>query len=280
MVRRARPGETLTTLDDVERDARPRGPADHRRRRRSPRPSPASWAAPRSEVSPTHDRRAGRGRALRPDHRGAHRPGGTSCSTEASKRFERGVDPALAAGRRPARRRPARRARRRHRRPGRDRRRPRRPARDACDARRCPADPAGRRRLPTRAEVVEILRAIGCAVDESTATADACRGDVRRPGARTSSHGADFAEEVARLRRLRPDPVDRAAAPPAGRGLTHGQRVRAGSSRTRSPTPGFVEVLTYPFVGDGVTDAPRAARPTTSGGTRSGWPTRCPTRRR
>ena len=42
--------------------------------------------------------------------------------------------------------------------------------------------------------------------------------------------------------------------PPSGRGLTHGQRVRRIVANALVAR-GFVEVLTYPFVGDGVADA-------------------------
>ena len=46
VVRLARDGEKMTTLDGVERELTRRGPADLRRRARRRRASPASWAAP------------------------------------------------------------------------------------------------------------------------------------------------------------------------------------------------------------------------------------------
>ena len=125
VVRRAQPGETLTTLDDVERDARSRRPRHHRRLR----PDRARGRDGRR----VHGDPAGtdpidvvhRGGALRP---GVDRPRRTPAQAA-----QRGVPPvrahgrpAAAAGRGRAGRRAARRARRRHDR-GRAHRRRRRP---------------------------------------------------------------------------------------------------------------------------------------------------------
>ena len=98
-----REGETLTTLDDVDAHAVRRGPADHRRQRpdrhrrrhgrrdhRAVGETTATWSSrPRTSSRPTIFRTARRHKL----------------PSEASKRFERGVDPLLpAVRRRPGRR--------------------------------------------------------------------------------------------------------------------------------------------------------------------------------
>lgn len=97
--------------------------------------------------------------------------------------------------------------------------------------------------------VVQILRDLGCEVAE----AEPGSADVTPPTWRPDLvDGPDYAEEVARI-----DGYDRIPSvtptPAEGRGLTHGQRVRrivAGALVGR----GYVEVLTYPFVAERVSD--------------------------
>jgi phenylalanyl-tRNA synthetase beta chain len=168
--------------------------------------------------------------------------------TEASKRYERGVDTDLAdaaaqmavnllqelGGGVPD--------------PGVtdvDLRRPRTPVRlDAT----LPARLVG---LPwTRQEVVDTLREIGCEVEDAGEGTDLA---VLPPSWRPDlQDGADFAEEVARLRGYDQIPSVLPQAP-GGRGLTHDQRVRRVVADTLAHH-GFAEVLTYPFVGEKVHD--------------------------
>ena len=90
--------------------------------------------------------------------------------------------------------------------------------------------------------VVELLEQVGCRVDASgdalTVVPPSWRPDLRQP--------ADLVEEVARLDGY--DAIDSVlpVAPP-GRGLTLAQRVRRSVGRTLAEA-GFVEVLSYPFV--------------------------------
>ena len=96
VVRRARDGETMTTLDDVERHARLRHARD-RRRRRARRRSPGSWAALRSEVNDATTR-------VLMEAANWNGPNIQRTSTrldlrtEASGRFEKGLSPELAHG--------------------------------------------------------------------------------------------------------------------------------------------------------------------------------------
>jgi phenylalanyl-tRNA synthetase beta chain len=111
--------------------------------------------------------------------------------------------------------------------------------------------------LPTRRvgvpyppeRVVETLTAVGCAVDRrGTAlrvTPPSWRPDLTDP--------ADLIEEVARLDGYDKVPSELPLAP-AGRGLTAEQRRRRSVGRALAEN-GFVEVLSYPFVAPGVTDA-------------------------
>jgi phenylalanyl-tRNA synthetase beta chain len=104
--------------------------------------------------------------------------------------------------------------------------------------------------LPTRLvgvdytpdRVVELLREIGCAVDVSgddlTVVPPTWRPDLLV--------GADLVEEVARLDGYDRIPSVLPVAPP-GRGLTHAQRARRRVS-TALTDVGLVEVLSYPFV--------------------------------
>jgi phenylalanyl-tRNA synthetase beta chain len=240
VVRRARAGETLTTLDDVQRKLYPQdllitdggsqvlaiagvmGGATS-----EVGESTTDVLVEAAHFDPTSVARSSRRHKL---------------TTEASKRFERGVDPEIAGvaaqmavnllvefgggvaedgvtdvGSRPARH-------------------------------RIDLDPS----LPARLvglpyspeEVIETLREIGCDVVEGTATLS-----VLPPSWRPDLHnGPDFAEEVVRLRGYDQIP---SVLPQAGngRGLTHGQRVRRVVANALAHQ-GFVEVLTYPFVSE------------------------------
>ncbi len=170
-------------------------------------------------------------------------------TTEASKRFERGVDPAVAAA----------------------------AAQLAVDllvthgggtadagvtdvdqrTRRAPID--FDTTLPTRyvgldyphAEVVDTLVAIGCEVTGTGTGAGsdvgASRVSVLPPSWRPDLvNGPDLVEEVARVRGYDQIPSV-LPTPKAGHGLTHGQRVRRVVATTLAQQ-GLVEVLTYPFV--------------------------------
>jgi len=95
-------------------------------------------------------------------------------------------------------------------------------------------------------EVVATLQAIGCAVDGG---ANAAGGvvQVSAPSWRPDLNAAiDLVEEVARLRGYAALPSVLPVAPP-GRGLTHGQRVRRRVARSLAEA-GLTEVLTYPFM--------------------------------
>jgi phenylalanyl-tRNA synthetase beta chain len=104
----------------------------------------------------------------------------------------------------------------------------------------------------SRTQVVEILREIGCDVlqragSESGAKSGSELLSVLPPSWRPDlTDGPDFVEEVVRLRGYDqiPSVLPQASA---GRGLTHGQRVRRVLANTLAHQ-GFVEVLTYPFV--------------------------------
>ena len=98
-------------------------------------------------------------------------------------------------------------------------------------------------------EVVATLREIGCDVREPAAGSESGSLDlsVLPPSWRPDlTNGPDFAEEVVRLRGYDQIP---SVLPQArsGRGLTHAQRVRRVLANTLVGQ-GFVEVLTYPFV--------------------------------
>jgi phenylalanyl-tRNA synthetase beta chain len=99
-------------------------------------------------------------------------------------------------------------------------------------------------------EVIETLREIGCDVLEPAASGSGQPAlSVLPPSWRPDlSNGPDFAEEVVRLRGYDQIP---SVLPQAGsgRGLTHGQRVRRVLANTLAQQ-GFVEVLTYPFVSE------------------------------
>ncbi|CAM3928847.1 phenylalanine--tRNA ligase subunit beta [Janibacter anophelis] len=236
-VRRARTGETLRTLDDVERTLDPTdllitdGGS-------TPLAIAGVMGGETSEVTAStvnvlveaaHFDPVTVARSAR-----RHR-----LSTEASKRFERGVDPAVTAA----------------------------AAQLAVDllvehgggSADTTATDVGEPALPQpirldpqlptryigldypRDEVIASLTAIGCTVtDEGESLL------VAPPTWRPDLvDGPDLVEEVARVRGYDqiPSVVPRASA---GRGLTHGQRARRVATRTLAAT-GLVEVLSYPF---------------------------------
>lgn len=107
--------------------------------------------------------------------------------------------------------------------------------------------------LPTRyigldypqAEVLATLRAIGC---EVTDAADEGRVSVLPPSWRPDlTDGPELVEEVARVRGYDQIPSVLPQPKAAGRGLTHGQRIRRVIATTLAHQ-GLVEVLSYPFV--------------------------------
>ena len=112
----------------------------------------------------------------------------------------------------------------------------------------------GRHGLPAGAGRRGCSTEIGCAVDRSedggvaVVTPPSWRPDLTDP--------ADLVEEVMRLDGYDQVPSVLPIAPP-GSGLTATQR-RRRTSAGPSPTPGYVETLSYPFVGAG---DPRRARP-------------------
>ena len=260
--RRARAGEKLTTLDDVARALDPEDllivdGAD------TPLAIAGVMGGAASEVTDTttnvlieaaHFDPITVARSSR-----RHR-----LTTEASKRFERGVDHAVAAA----------------------------AAQLAVDLlvqhgggsadagvtdvdHRAPAEPfVFDTMLPTRYvgleyprdEVVATLRAIGCAVtptgtdtDTGTGTGIGTGTDTKGgPGADLVSvlppswrpdltNGPELVEEVARVRGYDQIPSVLPQPKAAGRGLTHGQRIRRVVATTLAHQ-GLTEVLSYPFV--------------------------------
>ena len=102
-------------------------------------------------------------------------------------------------------------------------------------------------------EVVDTLVAIGCEVDAVTG-ADVSLVTVLPPSWRPDlANGPDLVEEVARVRGYDQIPSV-LPTPKAGRGLTHGQRVRRVVANTLAQQ-GLVEVLTYPFVASTLFDS-------------------------
>lgn len=102
---------------------------------------------------------------------------------------------------------------------------------------------------------VRRLREVGCAVTEAESgatlhvTPPSWRPDLTDPN--------DFAEEVIRLEGYSEIPSIPPVVP-AGRGLTIGQRIRRAVGRGLAGA-GFVEVLSYPFVGQAQFDGLRLA---------------------
>ena len=97
----------------------------------------------------------------------------------------------------------------------------------------------------SRDEVVGVLREIGCEVDDSgdgvlQVTVPTWRPDLR--------NGPDLVEEVARIRGYDQIPSI-VPTPPAGRGLTHGQSVRRIIANVLA-AQGLSEVWSAPFVSD------------------------------
>ena len=247
VVRRARPGETITTLDDVQRPLHPQdllitdgGEI--------PLAMAGVMGGATSEVTPTttdvlieaaHFHPVTVARTSR-----RHR-----LVSEASKRFERGVDPKVTAA----------------------------AAQLAVDLlvehgggtpdpSGTDVDRTGERaayRLDTtlpsalvgvdypRERVLTILRDLGVEIDEQPGASpgDAPHVLVTPPSWRPDLvDGPDYAEEVARVDGYAKIPSI-TPAPVAGRGLTHGQQVRRIVANTLA-AQGFTEVLSYPFVAE------------------------------
>jgi phenylalanyl-tRNA synthetase beta chain len=101
----------------------------------------------------------------------------------------------------------------------------------------------------TAAQVVELLKAVGCDVDAGSSplaiTPPSWRPDLTDP--------ADLVEEVVRLAGYDDVPSVLPTAPP-GRGLTDVQRRRRSIGRSLAEA-GYVEAPAYPFVGEPVFDA-------------------------
>ncbi len=241
-VRRARPGERLTTLDDVERVLDPQDlliidGSD------TPLAIAGVMGGESSEVSartsnvlieaahfdPTTVARSSRRHKL---------------TTEASKRFERGVDPEVTAAAAQL-------------------------AVDllvtlgggTADDGVTDVDERGQREpfdfdvtLPSRyvgldyprEEVLATLAAIGCELGEATGGTSNVVSVLPASWRPDLTTGPELVEEVARVRGYEQIPSVLPHAT-AGRGLTHGQRIRRVVATTLAHQ-GLVEVLSYPFV--------------------------------
>ncbi|MEV6527516.1 phenylalanine--tRNA ligase subunit beta [Longispora sp. NPDC051575] len=95
----------------------------------------------------------------------------------------------------------------------------------------------------TRAAVVRLLEQVGCAVEDNSAlrvVPPSWRPDLTDP--------ADLTEEVVRLHGYDQVASVLPSAPPGGRGLSAEQRRRRSVGRTLAEA-GYVEVQNYPFVG-------------------------------
>lgn len=252
VVRRARPGERLVTLDDVERELDPEDLliTDGGGGERAGRPLGLAGVMGGAETEVTS---ATRDVLLEGAHFDAITVARTArrhrLPSEASRRFERGVDPRL---QRVAVQRAAELLVELG--GGRiedavtdvDETRPAAPVRFDLDH---PARLVG---VPYTAEqVVETLESIGAHVGEPDAegivevTAPSWRPDL--------VSGVDLVEEVARLRGY--EQIESIVpTAPAGRGLTLGQRARRRIA-TSLVEDGFVEVLSYPFVAPETHDA-------------------------
>jgi phenylalanyl-tRNA synthetase beta chain len=105
----------------------------------------------------------------------------------------------------------------------------------------------------SRDRVLEILRVLGCTVDEAGEGADATHVLVTPPSWRPDLvDGPDYAEEVARIDGYNDIPSV-TPTPSEGHGLTHGQHVRRVVADALAGA-GYTEVLTYPFVSDSLAD--------------------------
>ena len=105
----------------------------------------------------------------------------------------------------------------------------------------------------SRDRVLEVLRVLGCVVEESGAGTDATHVLVTPPSWRPDLvDGPDYAEEVARIEGYNDIPSV-IPTPTEGHGLTHGQHVRRVVADALAAA-GCTEVLTYPFVSDGLAD--------------------------
>jgi phenylalanyl-tRNA synthetase beta chain len=248
VVRRAEPGEKLTTLDDVPRELDPEDLliTDSGGRRVLALAGVMGGAS--SEV--TENTTDVLIEAAHFDWVTVARTGRRhKLATEAGRRFERGVDSDLAAaaaelavrllvehgGGTPG---PVTDA---------DRRGPRPVIETAWDV---PNRVVGC--TWSRDEIVATLTEIGCGVASDPADGD--RLTVVPPSWRPDLRlGADLAEEVARLRGYEHIPSVLPVAP-AGRGLTADQRSRRSVARALAEH-GLVEVLSYPFVSPSAHDA-------------------------
>ncbi|MEI2777825.1 MAG: phenylalanine--tRNA ligase subunit beta [Tetrasphaera sp.] len=241
VVRRARPGERMTTLDDVDRALDPTDLLITDSDAQRPLAIAGVMGGAETEISATTTDVLIEAAHFDPVSiaRSARRH---KLPSEASRRFERGVDPQLAPaaaqlavellveyGGGTAD-------------PGvTDAGEPIAPTTFSVDL-GLPARLVG---VPYDADrVVEILREIGCAVEpegnSARVTPPSWRPDLR--------NGPDLAEEVARI-----DGYDKipsiVPSAPVGSGLTHGQGVRRLVANTLA-AQGFVEVWNAPFVGD------------------------------
>lgn len=101
-----------------------------------------------------------------------------------------------------------------------------------------------------REEVLATLAAIGCTVQERDGDVVSVLAPSWRPDL---TDGPELVEEVARVRGYDQIPSVLPQPKSAGRGLTHGQRVRRVVATTLAHQ-GLTEVLSYPFVAPGLHD--------------------------
>jgi phenylalanyl-tRNA synthetase beta chain len=107
-----------------------------------------------------------------------------------------------------------------------------------------------------RTEVLTTLRAIGCQVSGTSTPEIGTEGPVAvlPPSWRPDlTDGPELVEEVARVRGYDQIPSVLPQPKAAGRGLTHGQRIRRVIATTLAHQ-GLVEVLSYPFVASSLFD--------------------------
>lgn len=249
VVRRARPGETLTTLDDVQRTL---APDDLLITDGGERALAIAGVMGGSDSEVTADTTTVLVEAAHFDPTSVARSSRRHrLVTEASKRFERGVDPRVTAqaaqlavdllvehgGGSPE--------------PG------------VTDVDRTTGraayllDVTEPSRIVgvdyPRDRVVAILRDLGCVVDESGEGTDETHVLVTPPSWRPDlGDGPDYAEEVARIDGY-DDIPSITPTPVGGHGLTHEQRVGRIVARALAGA-GYHEVLTYPFVAESSAD--------------------------